>query len=88
MGPPQRPTARRQSRATPDSPDAPEPGPALSDSPQNAATSAPDTSWALPSAAATALLAHELVDVRSGITRPEGVRVELQIHAICVRGPS
>jgi hypothetical protein len=28
------------------------------------------------------------VSVRSGITRPEGVRVELQIHAICVRGPS
>jgi hypothetical protein len=29
-----------------------------------------------------------LVNVRSGITRPQGVRVELQIHAICVRGPS
>jgi hypothetical protein len=29
-----------------------------------------------------------LVDVRSGVTRPAGVRVELQIHAICVRGPS
>ena len=28
------------------------------------------------------------VRVRSGITRPEGIRVELQIHAICVRGPS
>jgi hypothetical protein len=28
------------------------------------------------------------VSVRSGIARPEGVRVELQIHAICVRGPS
>jgi hypothetical protein len=28
------------------------------------------------------------VRVRSGITRPQGVRVELQIHAICVRGPS
>ncbi len=28
------------------------------------------------------------VSVRSGVTRPEGVRVELQIHAICVRGPS
>ena len=28
------------------------------------------------------------VRVRSGITRPPGVRVELQIHAICVRGPS
>jgi hypothetical protein len=26
--------------------------------------------------------------VRSGITRPPNVRVELQIHAICVRGPS
>jgi hypothetical protein len=29
-----------------------------------------------------------LVTARSGITRPESVRVELQIHAICVRGPS
>ena len=29
-----------------------------------------------------------LVRVRSGITRPVGVRVELQIHAVCVRGPS
>lgn len=29
-----------------------------------------------------------LVTARSGITRPEAVRVELQIHAICVRGPS
>lgn len=29
-----------------------------------------------------------LVRVRSGISRPEGMRVELQIHAICVRGPS
>ncbi|HWL32825.1 MAG TPA: hypothetical protein VNP89_04405 [Gaiellaceae bacterium] len=29
-----------------------------------------------------------LVGVRSGITRPPGVRVELQIHAVCVRGPS
>ncbi len=29
-----------------------------------------------------------VVSVRSGITRPQGVRVELQIHAICVRGPS
>jgi hypothetical protein len=28
------------------------------------------------------------VSVRSGITRPKGVRVDLQIHAICVRGPS
>jgi len=28
------------------------------------------------------------VTVRSGITRPESVRVELQIHAICVRAPS
>ena len=27
-----------------------------------------------------------VVNVRSGITRPPGVRVELQIHAICVRG--
>jgi hypothetical protein len=29
-----------------------------------------------------------VVTVRSGITRPESVRVELQIHAICVRAPS
>ncbi|MEO5575091.1 MAG: hypothetical protein ABIR67_00025 [Gaiellaceae bacterium] len=29
-----------------------------------------------------------VVRVRSGITRPEGVRVELQIHAVCVRNPS
>ena len=29
-----------------------------------------------------------VVNVRSGITRPQGVRVELQIHAVCVRGPS
>jgi hypothetical protein len=29
-----------------------------------------------------------LVTVRSGVTRPESVRVELQIHAICVRAPS
>jgi hypothetical protein len=29
-----------------------------------------------------------VVNVRSGITRPQNVRVELQIHAICVRVPS
>jgi hypothetical protein len=29
-----------------------------------------------------------VVDVRSGIMRPVGMRVELQVHAICVRGPS
>lgn len=29
-----------------------------------------------------------LVRVSSGIERPQGMRVELQIHAICVRGPS
>lgn len=29
-----------------------------------------------------------VVTVRSGITRPPSVRVELQIHAICVRAPS
>ena len=28
------------------------------------------------------------VRVRSGIARPLGMRVELQVHAICVRGPS
>jgi hypothetical protein len=28
-----------------------------------------------------------LVTVRSGITRPTGVRVQLQIHAICARNP-
>lgn len=26
--------------------------------------------------------------VRSGIERPVGIRVELQVHAVCVRGPS
>ena len=29
-----------------------------------------------------------LVRIRSGIARPKSMRVELQIHAICVRGPS
>ena len=29
-----------------------------------------------------------VVNVSSGITRPESVRVELQVHAICVRAPS
>ena len=29
-----------------------------------------------------------IVTVRSSIERPESVRVELQIHAICVRAPS
>lgn len=29
-----------------------------------------------------------VASVRSGIARPEGTRVELQLHAICVRGPS
>jgi hypothetical protein len=29
-----------------------------------------------------------VTSVRSGITRPVGTRVELQVHAICVRGPS
>lgn len=28
------------------------------------------------------------VGIRSGSARPEGVRVEVQIHAVCVRGPS
>ena len=45
---------------------------------------------ALGSVRATARRAggRVVVRVRSGITRPQGVRVELQIHAICVRGPS
>jgi len=45
---------------------------------------------ALGSVRATARSAGRrvLVNVRSGITRPTAVRVELQIHAICVRGPS
>jgi hypothetical protein len=45
---------------------------------------------ALGSVRATARSAGRrvLVNVRSGITRPQGVRAELQIHAICVRGPS
>ena len=29
-----------------------------------------------------------VVRVRSGIERPVGMRVELQVHAICIRGPS
>lgn len=29
-----------------------------------------------------------VASVRSGIARPEGMRVELQVHAVCVRGPS
>ena len=29
-----------------------------------------------------------VVNVRSGVTRPQRMRVELQIHAVCVRGPS
>ena len=29
-----------------------------------------------------------VVDIRSGIARPRGVRVEVQIQAVCVRGPS
>ncbi|MGH3073045.1 MAG: hypothetical protein ACRDNB_12370, partial [Gaiellaceae bacterium] len=29
-----------------------------------------------------------LASVRSGIARPQRMRVELQLHAICVRGPS
>ena len=45
---------------------------------------------ALGSVRATARAAGNRVvaSVRSGITRPQNVRVELQIHAICVRGPS
>jgi len=26
--------------------------------------------------------------VRSGLARPQGMRVDVQIHAVCVRGPS
>lgn len=29
-----------------------------------------------------------VVDLRSGIARPVGMRVDVQVHAICVRGPS
>ncbi len=45
---------------------------------------------ALGSVRATARTAggRVVVRVHSGITRPFGVRVELQIHAICVKGPS
>ena len=45
---------------------------------------------ALGSVRATARSAggRVVVQVRSGVTRPERVRVELQIHAVCVRGPS
>jgi hypothetical protein len=44
----------------------------------------------LGSVRATARRAGEriVVDVRSGITRPENVRVELQIQAVCARGRS
>lgn len=45
---------------------------------------------ALGSVRATTRRAGErvVVNVRSGVTRPQRMRVELQIHAICVRGPS
>ena len=45
---------------------------------------------ALGSVRATARRAggRVLVSVRSGVTRPQGTRAELQIHAVCVRGPS
>ena len=45
---------------------------------------------ALGSVRATSRAAGDRVvaRVRSGIARPVGMRVELQIHAICVRGPS
>ena len=45
---------------------------------------------ALGSVRATARRAGErvLVNVRSGITRPQRLRVELQVHAVCVRGPA
>ncbi len=39
-------------------------------------------------AAARRVEGRVAVGIRSGITRPEGTRVELQIHAVCVRGPS
>jgi hypothetical protein len=29
-----------------------------------------------------------VVSVRSGIARPLQMRVDLQVHAVCVRGPS
>lgn len=53
-------------------------------------TARPPSLTALGSVRATARLAggRIVVTVRSGITRPESVRVELQIHAICVRAPS
>ena len=53
-------------------------------------TARPPSLAALGSVRATSRRAGDrvLVTARSGITRPESVRVELQIHAICVRGPS
>jgi hypothetical protein len=53
-------------------------------------TRRPPSLAALGSVRATARRAGRgvVVDVRSRITRPVGTRVEVQIHAICVRGPS
>jgi hypothetical protein len=54
-------------------------------------TKRPPSLTALGSVRATSRRAADdriVVTVRSAITRPESVRVELQIHAICVRAPS
>ena len=53
-------------------------------------TARPPSLSAFGSVRATSRLAGDriVVTVRSGITRPQSVRVELQIHAICVRAPS
>ena len=53
-------------------------------------TRRPPSLAALGSVRATARRAGRgvVVDVRSRITRPVGTRIEVQIHAICVRGPS
>jgi hypothetical protein len=53
-------------------------------------TRRPPSLAALGSVRATARRARRgvVVDVRSRITRPVGTRFEVQIHAICVRGPS
>ena len=53
-------------------------------------TSRPPSLSTLGSVRATPRLTGRrvVVEVRSGITRPANVRVEVQIHAVCAKGPS
>jgi hypothetical protein len=53
-------------------------------------TKRPPSLAALGSVRATARRAGRsvVVDVSSGITRPRNVRVEVQIQAVCAKGPS